>query len=404
MKVALVHDWLTGMRGGERVLERLCRHFPEAPLYTLVWKRGAVTPLIESRPIHVSFLQRMPGASRLYRWYLPLFPRAIESFDFSGYDVVVSSSHAVAKGARTPRTTFHLSYVHTPMRYVWELEPVYFPPGKFPWPLSSFVARTTARLRRWDAATGARPDHLVANSAHVAARIARHWGRDAEVIPPPVDVARFRANTRTGGETRAASNPIGRPFYLLAGAFAPYKRADLAIEACAKLGRRLIVVGGGQDARALRARAHPGVEFIGWASDAHLAELYRQAQALIFPGEEDFGIVPVEAIASGCPVIALGHGGAVETVGRGATSGALARVAAGGAARVPGGVLFGDQTVDGVADALLAFESEPWDREALPALAQPFAEERFDQAFAAAFDRAYGAWRARPSSGAAPAS
>jgi glycosyltransferase involved in cell wall biosynthesis len=389
VNVALVHDWLVGMRGGERLFERICRMFPGAPVYTLVWKPGAVSAAIEEHPIRTSFVQRLPGAVQRYRWFLPWFPRAIEAFDLSGFDAIVSSSHCVAKSVRTAPTQFHLSYIHTPMRYVYEFESVYFPPGKFPWPLSAYVRHTVARLRRWDRATADRPTVMICNSAYVADRIRRHYGREAEVIHPPVDVARFAAEPRAP----AAGAAIGRPFYLLAGAFAPYKRGELAIEACGRLGRRVIVVGTGQEDRALRALAGPNVEFIGWASDAHLAELYRQAQALIFPGEEDFGIVPVEAMASGCPVIALGRGGAVETVGRGADAETLARVAAGGVARVPGGVLFGTQTADGIAAAIRVLEAEPVDRSALPDRARPFAEGRFDREFREAFERHWSAWR-----------
>jgi len=389
MNVALVHDWLVGMRGGERLFERICAMFPEAPIYTLVWKPGGVSKTIEAHPIRTSFVQRLPDSVRSYRWYLPLFPRAIEAFDLSRFDVIVSSSHCVAKGARTRPGQFHLSYIHTPMRYIYELEPVYFPPGKFPWPLSAYVRRTVAGLRRWDRATSNRPSAMLCNSRHVADRIRRHYGRDAEVVYPPVDVDRF-ATAPPLPQPSSADDQIGRPFYLLAGAFAPYKRGELAIEACVKLGRRVLVVGTGQEERTLRAAAGPGVEFIGWASDAHLAELYRRAEALIFPGEEDFGIVPVEAMASGCPVIAYGHGGAVETIGRGADSDTLARVAAGGVARVPGGVLFGTQSVEGVTAALQALEAKPVDRASLPALARPFAEDRFDREFRAAFERHHG--------------
>ena len=413
MKVALVHDWLTGMRGGERVLERLCARFPSAPIYTLVWKRGSVSPAIESHPIHTTFLQWLPLATRLYRWYLPLFPAAIESIRLDGYDAVVSTSHCVARGVRTPPGTFHLSYIHTPMRYVYELEPVYFPPGKFPWPLSALVPRLLARVRRWDLATRDRPHVLLCNSAFVAERIARHYGRTAEIVYPPVDVARFRTaaplETEFHGPARSAAasgvadaappgppahDTIGRPFYLVAGAFAPYKRAEIAIEACARTERRALVVGTGQDERALLRLARAGVEFIGWASDAHLAELYRQAQALIFPGEEDFGIIPVEAMASGCPVIAYGRGGVLETVGRGACAETLTRVRSGGAARVPGGVLFGTQSVEGVVEAIREYEREPFDRTTLPALAEPFSEERFDEEFAEAFERHWREWSA----------
>ena len=381
MKVALVHDWLTGMRGGEKALERIARLHPGAPIFTLVWKRGAVSEALESHPIHTSFLQRLPRAADAYRWYLPLFPAAIEAFDLSGYDVVISTSHAVAKGVRKAPGAFHLCYVHTPMRYVWDLESQYFPPGRFPWPASWYVRRTCARLRAWDVATAHRPDALLTNSAHVAERIRRHWGRDAEVIYGPADVARFRP----------AHGP--RTYDLLAGAFAPSKRGDLAVRACAAQGRKLVVAGSGPQAGALRRLAGPDVEFRGWVSDEELATLYAGARALLFPGEEDMGLMPIEAMASGCPVIAYGRGGALETVGRGAMPEALARVESGGVATVPGGVLFGSQTVEGLTEAIRHFETERFDPDALHEHARPFSVEAFDRRFQDAFARAYAGWR-----------
>jgi glycosyltransferase involved in cell wall biosynthesis len=383
MNVVLVHDWLTGMRGGERVLERIAARHPGAPIHTLVWKRGSVSPALESHPIATSFLQRLPGAESRYRWFLPLFPRAVESLRLPPCDAVISTSHAVAKGVVPPPGAFHLSYVHTPMRYVWDLEAAYFPPGRFPWPLSWYVRRTCARLRDWDVATHPRAHALVANSRHVAERIRRHWGREAEVVHPPVDVERF------------AGAPAERTRYLLAGAFAPYKRADLGLLACARLRRPVVVAGSGQQEGQLRGLAPAGTEFLGWMGDERMAAVYAGARALLFPGEEDFGIMPVEALASGTPVIAYGRGGALETVGRGAGAEALAEVAAGGVARVPGGVLFGTQSADALAAAIERFERERFDPAELRALAAPFAAAEFDRRFAEIFARAYAAWRAR---------
>ena len=380
MKVALVHDWLTGMRGGEQVLERIARRFPGAPIYTLVHRPGSISAALAARPIHTSFLQRLPDAARRYRWYLPLFPAAIESLDLSAYDVVVSTSHAVAKGVRTLPATFHLSYVHTPMRYIWELEHDYF--GALRWPLSWYVRRVCAGLRRWDTRTAGRPAAILANSRHVADRIRLHWGREAKVVYPPVELERFppAAGARDG--------------YLLAGAFAPYKRGDLALRACQRLGRRLVVAGSGQQAEALRRLAGPQVEFRGWIPRDQLPALYGGVRALIFPGEEDFGIVPVEAMSSGCPVIAYGRGGLLETVGRGASPEALARVAQGGVERVPGGVLFGAQTVESLCAAIELFEHEPFEPTRLHAHAQPFSVEAFDRAFDSSFEAEHARWRA----------
>jgi len=374
------------MRGGERVLQRLCTLFPDAPIHTLLWNRGAVSKTIEAHPIHVSFVQYLPDAARRYRWYLPIFPRAIETFSLEGFDAVISSSHCVAKAVRVPRETFHLSYVHTPMRYIWELENEYFPPGRFPWPLSWYVRRTCASLRIWDVATSGRPDALIANSAHVAARIAKHYGREAEVIHPPVDVEPFR----DGG--------AAEDFYLLAGAFAPYKRGELAIEACLRLGKRLVVAGSGQEAKKLVSLGRSGVEFLGWVSDQEMRRLYARARALIFPGEEDFGIISVEAMASGCPGLAFGRGGALETVGRGMAPGERELLGRGAAARAPGGILFAAQTVDSLCDAIRRFETESFGRESLAGAAEPFARERFDAEFMRAFERLHSEWKAGASS------
>ena len=391
VNVALVHDWLTGMRGGEKVLDRIARRFPGAPIYTLVHRPGTMSPEIESHPIHTSFLQRFPGAVRRYRWYLPFFPAAIESFDLSRYDVVVSTSHAVAKGVRTGRGTFHLSYIHTPMRYIWDLESQYFPPGRFPWPLSWVVPRILAGLRGWDRRTADRPAVLLTNSAFVADRIRRHWGRnDARVVFPPVDVERLRP----------AAGPRD-DYYLLAGAFAPYKRGELAIEACVRLGRRVVVAGSGQEERRLRRWEGNGVEFRGWVTDEQLDELYGGARALLFPGEEDFGIMPVEAMARGCPVIAYGRGGVLESVGRGASSVALDEIGRGGLAAVPGGVLFGRQDAGQIAEAIQRLEAGRFDPIELHEQASPFSVETFDHAFDAAFTGAYEEWRRSAGAGAA---
>jgi glycosyltransferase involved in cell wall biosynthesis len=295
---------------------------------------------------------------------------------------VISSSHCVAKGIRVPPGTYHFSYVHTPMRYIWELEEVYFPPGRFRWPLSRFVKDTCARLRVWDVATGGNPDTIVTNSAHVAARIARHYGRSAEVVYGPADLSRF------------APAPGPRDYDLVVGAFAPNKRVDLALEACRRLGRRLIVVGSGPETRRLRTLAGPRAEFLGWVDNAEVARLYAGARTLLFPGEEDMGLVPIEAMASGCPVIAFGRGGAVETVGRSAPSTALDTVAAGGVAEVPGGVLFGTQSVEGLVEAMRLADRLSFEPGRLRAQAEPFGVDAFDRRIRAAFERGLAQWRA----------
>ena len=349
MRVALVHDWLTGMRGGERCLEVFAELFPEADLFTLLHVPGSVSPIIERRRVVTSFLQRLPGAATRYRSYLPLFPAAIRALDLRGYDLVLSSSHAVAKGVRVPAGARHVCYCFTPMRYVWDLYDDYF--GARAGALVRLTMPTLAGwLRRWDRRTAAGVHHFVAISAFIADRIRRAYGRPAEVIYPPVDVARFRLEDGRGD------------FYLVVSALTPYKRVDLAVAAANRLGRRLVVVGSGPELTALRAQAGPTVELLGWRDDAEVAELYARCRALLFPPLEDFGIVPLEAMASGRPVIAYGQGGARETV---VPPGEMA---------APTGVLFARQTVDDVADAIARYEAieDQFDPKALRRHAEAF--------------------------------
>lgn len=333
MKVALVHDWLTGMRGGEKVLEVFCELFPEADLYTLIHVPGSVSKTIEERKIYTSFIQGIPFALKRYRSLLPLFPLAIEGFDFSKYDLIVSTSHCVAKGVIPPPGAFHLSYIFTPMRYVWDQYGMYFGAGRVGW-LSGKLIRVFAHyLRMWDITSSARVDDFVAISSHVADRVEKYYRRDSSVIFPPVDCSRFSVGA--GPED----------YYLIVSAFAPYKRIDIAIEAFNSLGLKLKVIGSGQDEARLKNMAGPNVEFLGWKSDLEIAEYYRKCRALIFPGEEDFGIVPLEAMASGRPVIAYGKGGALETI-----------VPAGGKAKNPTGVFFREQTGNSLEQAVKSFE------------------------------------------------
>jgi glycosyltransferase involved in cell wall biosynthesis len=330
MRVALVHDWLTGMRGGERVLEVFCNLFPDATLFTLIHHKDSMSPAIERMKIVESSLHRWPFGHNHFRHYLPLFPRLIESFDLSGFDLIISSSHCVAKGAIPPPGALHICYCHTPMRYVWDLYENYV---RERGPLVRlFLGLNKRPLRRWDVGTAGRVHHYIANSRHVADRIRRHYGREATVIHAPVDDEFF-----TPGDGQVAD------YYLVVSALVPYKRVGLAVRAFSRAGRKLIVIGSGSDFKRIRRQAGPSVTFLGNLEDGELREYYRRARALIFPGEEDFGITPLEAMACGRPVIAYGCGGALETVVDGRT-----------------GLFFHKDTEESLLAAVDKFESIPF--------------------------------------------
>lgn len=357
LKVALVHDWLTGMRGGEKVLEVLCSLFPKAPLWTLLHNKGSVCATIENRAIHPSLLQHMPQAAKRYRSYLPFFPVFAELNKAHDADVVVSTSHAVAKSMvrrRGQQQPLHICYIHTPMRYVWDLFDEYFGPARVGAFASRFIfAPIASMLRRYDQRTSSRVDLFIANSSYVAERVQRIYGRESKVLPPPVDVARYAMAVREPGER-----------YLVISALVPYKRVDHAVRACAQLGRKLTIVGRGPEdtrLRALAAELGADVEFTGFASDAMLADYYRQAKALLFPGVEDFGIVPVEAIACGCPVIALAEGGVLDSM------------------TPETAVFFHEQTPEALATAMMAFEARTteFEPERLRQRAALFSEDHF---------------------------
>ncbi len=364
-RVVLVHDWLTGMRGGEKCLEVVCRRWPAAPLFTLLHRRGSVSAPIEGRPVRASLLNRLPGVGRYYRYLLPLMPAAASSWRLPPCDLVVSFSHCVAKGASPPQREDgkgpvpHVCYCFTPMRYAWHMRQAYFGAGR------SLKDRARdallARLRAWDRRTAERVSHFIAISETVRDRIAECYGRDSAVIYPPVDTDFYRPA------------PVDRAdYFLLVSAFAPYKRLDLAIEACNRLRRSLVVIGAGQDEGRLRALAGPTVHFLGWQPDEVIRDHLRRCRALLFPGEEDFGIVPVEAQACGAPVIALGRGGATETV------------VPLDASQPPTGAWFAEQTAEGLIDAIHALELRSDDlspsaarQQALRFNAPRFAEQLF---------------------------
>ncbi len=308
-KVAVVHDWLTGMRGGEAVLEAILRIYPDADLFTLIHNRGSVSEFIENRRIFTSFIDRLPFKATKYRWYLPLFPTAIELFDFHDYDLIVSSSHCVARGIVPTPHVPHVCYIHSPKRYVWDLYQQYFPPvGLANRLIIPFFANY---LRMWDACARDRVDRYVCNSGFVGERIRRYYGKNSVVVPPPC----------IDSEAAIAIPPAAsrESFYLIVSACVPYKRLDLAIEAALTRGSQLKIVGKGPELKSLQQQAagHANsqcIEFLGHVDRAEIEALYSQATALLFPGEEDFGIVPIESQARGCPVIAYGSGGALESV------------------------------------------------------------------------------------------
>ena len=348
-RVALVHDWLTGMRGGEKVLEVLCELYPSAELFTLLHVPGSVSPSIERSRPRRSVLQGLPFVRRYYRQYLPLFPFVIEQFDLDRFDLLISTSHCAAKAVVRTGRARHLCYCHTPMRYAWDQYEDYFPADRLG-PLRRALARPVmSALARWDAATAHRVDRFVANSQHVADRIRRYYDRRAAVVHPPVDTDFFHP------DGTAAGSPC-----LVVSALVPYKRIDLAIDACRLIGAPLRIVGTGPEFVRLRRMAGPAVEFLGARSDAELRDLYRQAATVVLPGEEEFGIALVEAQACGRPVVALDRGGARETVRDGAT-----------------GALVGTQTAAAFADAIERVRQTRFDPAEVRASVLRFSRRRF---------------------------
>ena len=358
LRVALIHDWLTGMRGGEKVLETLCSLFPTAEIYTLFHFKGSVSHIIERHTIRASFLQKFPFTKRHYRSYLPLFPLAIESFNLEGYDLIISTSHCVAKGIIPNPEAIHISYCFTPMRYIWDRRADYF--GSAGRLKGSMIQAVLHYLRQWDTASVGRTHQFVAISQFVRNRIQTYYGRESQVIYPPVDCQRFHLSDKKGD------------YFLLISAFAPYKRIDQAILAFNRLGHRLVIVGSGQEEKKLKKIAKKNIEFLGWSDDTTLRNLYAGCRALIFPGVEDFGLVPVEAQASGRPVIAYGRGGVLESV--------IPYVSS----DQPGtGIFYEVQSPSAIVNAVKAFEKieDHFDPDWIRKNAMRFDRERFLEAF-----------------------
>jgi len=371
-RVALTHEWLTVPGGSEKVVAAILELLPHAEIFTTVFEPRSFPELADDR-VHASVLDRLPGARTQYPKMLPLMDAAWRRFDLSAYDLVVSSSHACAKNVRTPTDTVHVCYCHTPMRYLWDPA---FMAGERLGAVGRVVFRAALpRLRRTDLRGVAGVDRFVANSTVVADRIARFYGRDAQVVHPPVDVEELLGRPR-----RAAA---GAP-YLVFGRVVPYKRVDLAVRACARLGRPVVVAGEGRDLERVRAVAGPQATFTGRVSDAQLGELLATSRALLLPGEEDFGIVPVEAQAAGLPVIGFGAGGVRDSVRDGVT-----------------GVLYDDGSLDGLLAAIARFEGLQLAEEAIRRNARGFARSRFLEEFEAVLLSARAGER-RPAVPAAP--
>ncbi len=368
-KLAVIHEWLDSYAGSEKVVEQLLQSFPQADLFALVdFLAAKDRGMLLGHEVHTSFIQKLPLARRLFRNYLPLMPLAVEQFDLADYDVILSSSHAVAKGVLTRNDQLHISYVHTPIRYAWDLHHQYLRESKMTWGIRSLIARLTLHyLRLWDRASADRVDVFVANSRYVAARIEKTYRRDAQVIYPPVDVDGFTFQERK------------EDFYLAASRLVPYKRVDVIVEAFRLMpSRKLVVIGDGPQLSRLKKRATANIELLGYQDAGTLQSHMANARAFVFAADEDFGIMPVEAQACGTPVIALGRGGAKETVIAGQT-----------------GCFFESQTPEAIVSAVEQFESESFDPYRIRVNAERFSIPRFRREIEELVSREYEQFQAR---------
>lgn len=350
MKVAIVHYWLVRMRGGEKVIEALCELFPDADIFTHTIDQQNISEKIRSHQVTETFVSKLPFASKWYKNYLPFMPLALEQLDLSDYDLILSSESGPAKGVITRPDAVHVCYCHTPMRYVWDMHHQYRKDQFFikRWLMTPLLHY----IRNWDFISAARVDHFVANSNYVAKRIEKYYRRNATVIHPPVETSRF---IKEGDQEKS-------DYYLLFGQLVAYKRADIAIQAFNQSGKKLVVIGDGETKQQLIKTAKANIDFKGWLSDEEVAHHLRTARALIFPGIEDFGIVPLEAMASGTPVIAFAEGGALETVVDKKT-----------------GIFFNEQTANSLNTAIEKFEACSFNKEELLSHAEKFNTERFKQ-------------------------
>lgn len=322
MKVALVHDWLNGMRGGEKILEILTEIFPDADIYTLIYEPAKISHIINKLSVYISFIQNLPLAKRYYRYYLPIFPFAIQRFKLENYDLVISTSHCVAKGVNVPKEKLHICYCLTPMRYVWDFGKEYFNAKRF------FIKPILSYLKYWDKETSKRPQFYFSISQNVAKRIEKYYNRESIVIYPPVDTNYF------------IPQDINEDYYLIVSALVPYKRIDISIEAFNRLGLPLRIIGVGTEYKKLKEKAKQNIKFLGWQEDSVVSDHYARCKALIFPGIEDFGITILEAQSCGRPVIAYSGGGALETIDP----------------KIPTGIFFTEQTSDSIIQTVREFE------------------------------------------------
>jgi len=357
MKVAIIHDWLIKQRGGEKVLEHLLNLYPEADLYTLFYRKQHLSEKFKSRRIHGSLIQGLPYVEKYYQFLLPLFPLLtwLLSFQLKNYDLIVSSSHCTAKAVKGGKETLHLSYCHTPMRYAWKFQKEYFK-GRLYGPLANLIL---GWLKKWDAKTASRVDFFCANSKEVQERIKKFYHREAHVIHPPLDLSSAQECNES------------REYFLVVSALVPYKRIDLAVDACNKLGLPLKIIGTGPCLKDLKKKAGKTIEFLGWVDEASLKTHYKRAIAFLFPGLEDFGITPLEAQAQGTPVIAYGKGGAVETV-------------------IPyknnpqdfySGIFFYEQTTEALIEAVKQCQKLTFHRKSIINYTSKFRAERFESEF-----------------------
>ncbi len=362
-KIAIVHDWLVSYAGADRVVDRMLHVFPDAVVYTLVYDPRAMPPWFQNYDIRTTYIQKLPFATRIYKNLLPLMPGAFEALDLSAYDIVISSSSSCSKGVITRPDALHICYCNTPIRYVWDFYYTYRDNAN--WLVRRVMPRQMHKLRMWDKCAADRVDYFIANSHFVAQRIKKYYRRDSDVIYPCVHISEEPFVPK-------------EDFYLVVGRFTWYKRIDLAVAACTRLGRRLVVIGSGGEGKKLKGIAGPTVTFLGGVPDEEVRRYYLRARAFLFPGEEDFGITPVEAQSAGTPVLAYGKGGACETVADGKT-----------------GLLFAEQTVDCLCGCIAQFEKTGVSAgpEEIRAHSRRFSEERFENEFRAYVARRAADWQ-----------